>query len=158
MKRRWTIARCGVSMLEVIACTALVSLMMLPMAGVIRASGQMIRENDGFASRSPSPPDIGLALQRYMRNCDAIVKHSEDVLVVMHQGAVVEIVVADTTLVARGPKEPVVIAEGISSIRYEKAFVTDTGEIHAVMATLDVVDSKNGIRAEPWTMALAVDR
>ena len=38
--------RRGVSILEVIACTALVAVMMVPIAGVIRASGQAISQSD----------------------------------------------------------------------------------------------------------------
>lgn len=42
--------RQGVSLLEVIACTALVAVMIVPIAGVIRASGQAIQQSDGAVS------------------------------------------------------------------------------------------------------------
>ena len=38
--------RLGVSLIEVIACTALVAIMIVPIAGVIRASGQAIAQSD----------------------------------------------------------------------------------------------------------------
>jgi hypothetical protein len=42
--------RPGISLLEVIACTALVAVMIVPIAGVIRASGQSIQQADGAVS------------------------------------------------------------------------------------------------------------
>ncbi len=44
------IKRQGISLLEVIACTALVAVMIVPIAGVIRASGQSIQQADGAVS------------------------------------------------------------------------------------------------------------
>jgi hypothetical protein len=42
--------RRGISLIEVIACTALVAIMMVPIAGVIRASAQSIAQSNGNAS------------------------------------------------------------------------------------------------------------
>lgn len=43
-RRRSACTRCGISLLEVIACTAIVAVMLVPIAGVIRASGRSMNQ------------------------------------------------------------------------------------------------------------------
>ncbi len=144
--------RYGVSLLEVISCTALVVMLMVPMAGVLRSSGQAIRQSEGLVTAAQALPKHSLALQHYVRDCEAILKYAEDILVVMRQGEVIYISVIDSQLVAQGGKQDEIIADGIERVRFENEVTSLAGEIHAISATLEAPD------AESWTIVLAIDR
>ncbi len=146
--------RRGVSLLEVIACTGLVALLMLPMTGVLRSSTKSIRQSENIASAAELLPSSSLALQRYIKDCDVLVKYADDIVVVLRAGEYVEIYVSDGMLIAREPKVEVVIAEGIRSMTFKTEYRSDSGDLYGLDAVLEAVDSKG----EPWTMVLEVDR
>lgn len=150
--------RPGVSLLEVIACTALVAMLMMPLTGVLRASAKMIREIETEGSAAQEIFSSALALQQYIRDCDSIVKYAEDVVVLLRAGEYVEICIREDQLIARESKSERILAEGIRSLRFEKAFANDAGDIHALTAVLEAVGSNTHAKQEPWTVILAVER
>ena len=110
--------RNGISLLEVIACTALLAVMLVPIAGVIRASGQSIqRAQDG---RTPSGLRSTLKWLRETIDDGQIVNVARRSLQLqLGDGSSARVFVQSGELLLDDGTDEIVLAENIRDIRFQ---------------------------------------
>ena len=111
-------SRRGISLLEVIACTALVAVMIVPIAGVIRTSGQSISQAQGDPSTEAKLRRGLLWLGDYVRNGSIVGVRSARLSVLPSGGSPVEIRVSRNNLVLSDGTDTTVIVEDVRDIEF----------------------------------------
>jgi hypothetical protein len=110
--------RRGVSILEVIACTALVAVMIVPVAGVIRASGQAIALSDQDASTEAKMRRGLRWLSDAIRDGEVLGVGNTEMNLTLKSGLDVKFAIENGDLVMTDGSDSVRVAEGMRSIRF----------------------------------------
>jgi hypothetical protein len=110
--------RAGIGLIEVIACTALVAVMIIPIAAVIRASGQSIAQADGSTSVEAELRRGLRWLGETIRDGDVIRVRTRQLQIRLSSGNVATIRVRRGTLILDDGASQVVLAENVRDIRF----------------------------------------
>lgn len=110
--------RRGISLIEVIACTALVAIMIVPIAGVIRASTQSIASAEGDTS-THGKLRVGLRwLQDTIRESDVLAVGGRQLGLRLSDGRIVTIRVQAGNLVLIDGVNQTILVEAVRDIRF----------------------------------------
>ena len=110
--------RLGVSLIEVIACTALVAIMIVPIAGIIRASGQAVAQSD-LDSSTEAKMRRGLAwLSDSIRDGQLLGVGTNEMKLTLKSGLDVKFTIDDDNLVMTDGRDSVVVSEGVREIQF----------------------------------------
>jgi hypothetical protein len=110
--------RRGIGLLEVIACTALVAVMMIPIAGVIRASGQSIRQAQGGGTTHASMRTTLRWLRETIQSGQVLAISASAIRLQTEDGRLVRIAVRSGDLVADDGATPIPLASDVRDIRF----------------------------------------
>lgn len=111
-------ARNGIGLIEVIACTALVAVMIIPIAGVIRASAQSIAQADGSISVEADLRRGLRWLGNTIREGDIIAVRADRLRIRLSSGNVAVVRVQGGTLVIDDGATQSVLADRVRDIRF----------------------------------------
>ncbi len=114
-----TTARIGVSILEVIACTALVAVMVIPISGVIRASGQAISQSDLDSSTQARMRDGLRWFADAIRDGSVLGVGKTEMKLTLASGKDVKFTIIDGDLVMTDGTDVVVVAEDVKAIQFD---------------------------------------
>ena len=110
--------RAAVSLIEVIACMALVAIMIVPLAGVIRASAQSIaRANGGTSSEAKLRRSLRW-LGDTIRDGDIVSVRADRLQIRQAGGDIAAIDVRAGTLILDDGRNQTVLAENVRDIRF----------------------------------------
>lgn len=112
--------RLGVSLLEVIACTALVAIMMVPIAGVIRASGQAVAQSDLDVSTEAKMRRGLRWLSDSIRDGKLLGVGTNEIKLTLKSGLDVKIMIDKDNLVMTDGRDSVVVTEGVREIHFSE--------------------------------------
>jgi hypothetical protein len=112
--------RRGIGLMEVIVCTALVAVMIVPIAGVIRASGQSIARSEGSASTEAELRRGLRWLGDTIRDSDVLVVRSNQLRLRLSSGDVATIRVRRGTLELDDGSIQTALAENVRDIRFSE--------------------------------------
>ena len=118
MNRHASSKRAGVSMLEVIACMGLVALMLIPLAGVIRASGQSIAQANGEGTLATQMRRGLRFLNQSIRDGEIIRFRQNRISLRMPSGNTAVVRVQRGRLEMREAGESIVLVEGVRRVRF----------------------------------------
>ncbi|MEM8666621.1 MAG: hypothetical protein AAGG48_03850 [Planctomycetota bacterium] len=110
--------RRGIGLLEVIACTGLVALMIVPLAGVIRASGQSIADANGDGSQSTQMRQGLRYLTKTIRDGEISLFRQNRISVRMPDGTTAAFRVRGQKLEMRQSGETTVVVENVRRVRF----------------------------------------
>ncbi len=110
--------RLGVSLIEVIACTALVAIMMVPIAGVIRASGQAIAQSDLDASTEAKMRRGLRWLSDSIRDGQLLGVGTNEMSLTLKSGLDVKFMIDQDNLVMTDGRDSVIVTEGVRQIQF----------------------------------------
>ena len=108
----------GLSLLEVIACTALVSVLMIPIASVMRASTQTMAQTQGGHS---TPSDLRTAMRwtgDSLRQGTLVSVATRRLTMQLASGDVVRVFVARRNLVVDDGTNQTIIAEDVRDVQF----------------------------------------
>lgn len=112
--------RQGISLLEVIACTALVAVMIIPISGVIRSSGRAISQSNGSTSKEASLR-IGLRwLQAAVRDGSVVNVRPRQLGILQMNGDAATIRISRGNLVVETGQSQFVLAEDVRDVRFSE--------------------------------------
>ncbi len=112
--------RRGLSLLEVIASTALVAVMMVPIAGVIRASGQAMAQADQAAS-AEATVRRGLSwLSDAIQDGQVLRVDPNEIRLILKSAIDVRVAIIDGDLVMTDGTDPVVVTENVREIQFKQ--------------------------------------
>lgn len=110
--------RRGIGLIEVIVCTALVAVMVIPIAGVIRASGKSIARADGSASTEAELRRGLRWLGDTIRDGDVLVVRARQLQIRLSSGDVATIRVRRGALLLDDGSIQTTLAENVRDIRF----------------------------------------
>ncbi|WP_146400774.1 hypothetical protein [Planctomycetes bacterium CA13] len=145
--------RRGISLIEVIACTALVTIMLVPIAAVIRASRQSISVAQGNAS---SHAEVRSGLAWLTQSIREGTVHGYDsrykaMKLELQNGHVVEVTLRNSQLqMIDGALETVVI-DNVKDVAFKPISAT-SGNTIGIGISIDAYDAKTGSVIDVWTM------
>ena len=134
----------GISLIEVIACMAIVGIMMVPITSVMRSSRQAITFAEG------STPETDLRdgsrwLGHLIQDNTLIATQSDGVVLQMTTGDLVKIYVDNDELVMNNGNEAVVLMSDVVSAEFaEIKQSTHPGELIGVRMKIDTLDPTSG--------------
>lgn len=111
--------RSGISLIEVIACTAILAVMMVPIAGVIRASAQSFAAASGTASVDARLRHALRWVSQSVRQSEVLTLGNRRLTLQMPDASVVSIEVRGGDLVMVQGVDEIVIAEDIRDVRFQ---------------------------------------
>jgi len=114
------INRRGVSLLEVIACTALVAILVVPVAGVIRASGQAIAQSDQDASTEAGLRRGLRWLSDAIRDGTVLSVGRNELRLTLNDGRDVRFAVTNGVLLMIDGRDQVVVADDVREIQFSE--------------------------------------
>lgn len=137
--------RSGVSILEVIACTALVAVMMIPISGVIRASGQAISQSD-LDSSTEARMRGGLRwFADAIRDGSVLGLGNTEMKLTLASGKDVKFTIIDGDLVMTDGTDVVVVAEDVQAIQFAPIHQsTPPNALIGINMTLTAADPVSG--------------
>ena len=110
--------RRGISLIEVIACTALVAIMIVPIAGVVRASAQSIAQANGSASTEARLRSSLRWVAQTIRESDIVTVGSTRLIVQLPDTSVGTFEVRSGDLVLTSGGNQTVLIESVRDIRF----------------------------------------
>jgi hypothetical protein len=138
-------ARTGIGLIEVIACTALVAVMVIPIAGVIRASGQSIAQADGSTSVEAELRRGLRWLGNTIRDGDVIAVRTDRLQIRLSSGNVATVRVVRSSLALDDGSGRTILAENVQDIRFiERTQVTPPGTRIGISMLLQARDPASG--------------
>ena len=111
-------SRRGIGLLEVIVCTALVAVMIIPIAGVIRTSGQAISRSNGSVSTEASLRTGLRWLGDTVRDGNIVSVRTRSLQVMLPSGAVATVQVRGGNLVMNDGRSEFALAENVRDIQF----------------------------------------
>ncbi len=112
--------RRGIGLLEVIVCTALVAVMIIPMAGVIRSSGLAISQSNGSTSTEASLRSGLRWLRDAVRDGSVVSVQARRLQVLLSSGDVAMFEVRSGDLVMDDGRSQFSLAENVRDIRFRE--------------------------------------
>ena len=109
-------SRLGVSLIEVIACTALVAILIAPLAGVIRASGRSIASAQGGGNGHVALRQSLSWLANSIRAATVIDTDGKAIKMQLADGKAVRVYVDRGTLLMTDGRDRTIIAENVDKI------------------------------------------
>jgi hypothetical protein len=138
------IARVGISLIEVIACMAIVGIMMVPISSLMRSSRQAISHAE---SRSPEADlrDGSRWLRRLIQD-NTLVQALPDVLLLkLTTGELVRVYVSKDELVMDNGKEVVLLMSDIVSVEFGEIKQSATpGNVIGLKMVINMLDTTTG--------------
>jgi hypothetical protein len=116
--RRAAHPRRGIGLIEVIVCTALVAVMIIPIAGVIRSSGQSIARADGSTSTEAELRRGLRWLGDQIRESDVMVVRARRMQIRLSTGNVALVRVVGGTLLLEDGGTQTILAENVRDVRF----------------------------------------
>ena len=133
--------RRGIGLLEVIVCTALVAVMILPIAGVIRTSGQAISESNGSTSTEASMRNGLRWLRDAVRDGTILSVRSRSIQVMLASGDLATVQVRRGDLIMDDGSSQFSLVENVQDIRFvETIQITPPGARVGISTTLRARD------------------
>ena len=108
----------GVSLLEVIACTALVTILIVPIAGVIRASGKSIQAANGPSSTESELRQASRWLAQTIRANNILGIRRSQMQLRLDSGETATLRLKQRSLILDAPSGPSTLAKDIQRIRF----------------------------------------
>ncbi|KAA1259999.1 hypothetical protein LF1_25370 [Rubripirellula obstinata] len=136
--------RDGISLIEVIACMAIVGIMMVPISSVMRSSRQAVTHAE---SRSPETDlrDGSRWLRRLIQDNTLVETHSDVVVLKLNTGDYVKIYATNDELVMDNGKEAVVLMTDVLGAEFgEIKQATAPGNVIGVKMAIYVLDPTTG--------------
>jgi hypothetical protein len=112
--------RRGIGLLEVIICTALVAVMIIPIAGIIRTSGQAISQSNGSTSTEASLRSGLRWLRDTVRDGSVMSVRARRLQVLLSSGDVATFEVRRGDLVMDDGRSQFALAENVRDIRFRE--------------------------------------
>jgi hypothetical protein len=112
--------RRGIGLLEVIVCTALVAVMIIPIAGVIRTSGQAISQSNGSTSTEASLRSGLRWLRDSVRDGTVVSVRPRRLQVLLSSGDLATVQVRSGDLVIDDGRSQFALAENVRDIRFRE--------------------------------------
>lgn len=116
--------RIGVGLLEVIVCTALVAVMIVPIAGVIRTSGQAISESNSSTSTEASMRGGLRWLRDAVRDGTIVSVRSQRLQIMLSSGTLATVQVQRGDLIMDDGGSQFALVENVRDIRFVEATQT----------------------------------
>jgi len=137
--------RAGISLLEIIVCTALVAVMIVPIAGVMRASSQSIAQA-GQDGSTVARLRRGLSwLAGNIREGQILGVSKNGIKMTLPGGKDVKVVVDAGNLIMTDGGDPVILTEGVRSIRFnEFRQAAPPNSLIGLQLTLSATDPASG--------------
>lgn len=110
--------RRGFSLIEVIVCTGIVAVMVVPIAGVIRASGQSIAQADGSVSVEANLRTGLRWVSQAIRDGDIVSVRGRRLTIRMPDNSLADIEMRRGNLVLVSGADVTVLTEGIRDVRF----------------------------------------
>lgn len=135
--------RKGISLLEVIACTAIIAVMIVPIAGVIRASGRAI----GRASQPTSTDSVRDALRwtrDAVRSGQVLDIQSRSLTLILASGQKVEIISRSGQLLMSDGRAQTVLMENVDGVEFSPIRIAGATSPTGVSIVLATRDSETG--------------
>ena len=117
-RRRHLNPRAAVSLIEVIACMAIVGVMIVPIAGVIRASGQSIHAASGNHSVQASLRTGLRWVAQTIRDGQVLAVQNRRLTLKLADGRTARIEVRGNELLMLSGRDQVVLAEGVRDVEF----------------------------------------
>lgn len=118
MSQRTSTIRRGIGLFEVIACTGLVAMMLIPLAGVIRTSGQSISHSNGDGSKAFQMRQALRFLNQVLREGEIRQFRQNRITVRRPNGRTVSIGVRGQALEMRDGSDRTSLVEGVRRVRF----------------------------------------
>lgn len=112
--------RRGIGLLEVIICTAMVAVMIIPIAGVIRTSGQAISQSNGDNSTEASLRSGLRWLRDAVRDGSVVSVRARSLQVLLSSGDLATVEVRRGNLVMDDGRSQFALAENVRDIRFSE--------------------------------------
>ncbi len=113
-------SRRGIGLLEVIICTALVAVMIIPIAGVIRTSGQAISQSNGSTSTAASLRSGLRWLRDAVRDGSVVSVQARRLQILLSSGDVATVEVRSGDLVMDDGRSQFALAENVRDISFRE--------------------------------------
>jgi hypothetical protein len=137
--------RRGIGLLEVIACTALVAMMIIPIAGVIRASGQAIAQANGSTSTEASLRSGLRWLQDAVRDGSIVSVQARRLEIIQASGDAATVQVSRGNLVMEDAQGESVLAKAVGDVHFrELTQIAPPQTRTGIQITLRARDSDTG--------------
>ena len=124
MRKTGRANRRGIGMLEVIVCTALVAVMIVPLAGVLRASSQSIARADGSSTTEAGMRQGLRWLAETIRDSDVLLVRARLLRIRLSNGNVANIRVRRGTLWLTEGSSQTALVENVRDIRFAETVQT----------------------------------
>ncbi len=111
--------RRGISLIEVIAATAIIAVMIVPIAGVMRASSQSIAAAEGDASDEASMRTALRWLSTTVRDSDVLRVRSRRLVLRLSDGNTASIQVRRRNLVMRIGTDETILCQGVRDVQFQ---------------------------------------
>lgn len=146
--------RAGVSLIEVIACTAIVGVMIVPIAGVIRASGQSIQAAGGNHNVQATLRTGLRWVAQTIRDGQLLAVQNRRLMLKLADGRTARIEVRGNELLMISGRDQIVLAEGVQGAEFRSLVTSSRPPARVgVSITLRARDSAGSLTSIAATVA-----